>query len=72
MGEERMDELGVTRRSFLKRVGAAAFVAPVVVSFGMDGIAEAHSSFPNQTFGNQVQNNNNQGQNNNRQGQNEQ
>jgi hypothetical protein len=79
MSEERLEKLGIPRRSFLKRLGAAAFIAPVVVSFGLDGIAEADTSFPNQClpnqvfpnqcFPNQVQNNNNQGQNNNNQGQ---
>lgn len=55
MSDERLQELGIPRRRFLKRTAAAAFVAPVVVSFGMDGVAEAHyHSFPNQTFPNQT------------------
>ncbi len=52
MGDERLRELGIPRRSFLKRAGTAAFVVPVVVSFGLDGIAEAKTpSFPNQKPG---------------------
>jgi hypothetical protein len=55
MSDERLQQLGIPRRRFLKNTAAAAFVAPVVVSFGLDGIAEAHGhSFPNQTFGNQT------------------
>jgi hypothetical protein len=55
MSDERLQQLGIPRRKFLKSTAAAAFVAPVVVSFGLDGIAEAHPhSFPNQTFGNQT------------------
>jgi hypothetical protein len=55
MSDERLQQLGIPRRKFLKSTAAAAFVAPVVVSFGLDGIAEAHGhSFPNQTFGNQT------------------
>jgi hypothetical protein len=51
MGEERWDELGVSRRGFLKRLVGGAFVAPIVVSFGLDGVASAATqghSFPNQ------------------------
>jgi hypothetical protein len=73
MGDERLDELGIPRRSFLKRAGAAAFVAPVVVSFGLEGMAQAHaSSFRNQSCGNQTFSNqfgqNQQGQNDDCQG----
>jgi len=54
MTEERMHELGIQRRPFLKRAIAGAFAAPVVVSFGLDGIAEADSlTIGNQTMGNQ-------------------
>ena len=74
MSDERLDELGIPRRSFLKRAGAAAFVAPVVVSFGLDGMAQARpSAFRNQTCGNQTfanqQGQNQQGQNDDCQGQ---
>lgn len=55
MSDERLQQLGIPRRKFLKSTAAAAFVAPVVVSFGLDGIAEAHQHpFPNQTVGNQT------------------
>lgn len=60
MSEERMQQLGIQRRPFLKRVIAGAFAAPVVVSFGLDGIAEADSLTmgnqfcPNMAFGNQA------------------
>lgn len=54
MSDERLEELGLPRRAFLKKVVAGAFVAPVVVSFGLDGIAEAGPiPFPNQTIPNQ-------------------
>src|SRR5262245_30152928 len=54
MSEERLRELGMPRRAFLKRA-AVVFAAPVIVSFGLDGIAEASpSSFPNMCFGNQA------------------
>jgi hypothetical protein len=53
MSDERLKALGIPRRSFLKRAGTVAFVAPVVVSFGLDGIAEAGSSLPNQFNPNQ-------------------
>ena len=53
MSEDRFDELGIPRRGFLKKTATAAFVAPVVVSFGLDGIAEADTgSFSNQRCGN--------------------
>ena len=61
-----MEELGLPRRAFLRRAGAAVFAAPVVVSFALDGVAEAHDrhrfgnqscpnqSQPNQTYPNQT------------------
>jgi hypothetical protein len=53
--QERLNELGIPRRSFLKRSAGAAFVAPVVVSFALDGVAEANAaSMPNQSFPNQA------------------
>ena len=58
MSEERMDELGLPRRAFMKRAAAAVFAAPVIVSFGLDGVAEAHGRHhchPNQTYPNQTQ-----------------
>jgi hypothetical protein len=51
MSEDRMSELGIPRRKFLKGAAATAFVTPAVVSFGLDGIAEAH---PGQHFHNQT------------------
>jgi hypothetical protein len=51
--------LGIPRRRFLKRTAAAAFVAPLVVSFGLDGISEAstvhiaNSCYPNSSYSNQ-------------------
>lgn len=60
MSEDRLRELGIPRRGFLKKTATAAFVAPVVVSFGLDGIAEAdtgvfsNQTCPNQRFGNQL------------------
>lgn len=53
MSDKRLRQLGIPRRSFLKRAGTVAFVAPAVVSFGLDGIAEAGISLPNQTNPNQ-------------------
>ena len=41
MSEDRLSELGIPRRSFLTKTAAAAFAAPVIVSFGLDGVAEA-------------------------------
>ena len=70
MSDERLEELGLQRRAFLKKATLAGFVAPVVVSFAFEGTAAAHRgshSFPNQSFPNQGQND--QGQDNNRQGQ---
>ena len=64
MGEERLAELGIQRRGFLKKTAAAAFVAPAVVSFGLDGVADASNRniisigsvqcFANQTLGEEV------------------
>ena len=59
MSDERWEELGLPRRAFLKRATAAAFAAPVVASFALDGVAEAydrhrpHHGYPNQTCPNQ-------------------
>ena len=56
MSEERLEQLGIPRRAFFTRMTAAAFVAPVVVSFALDGVAEAQtSSCANMTFSNQHQ-----------------
>lgn len=53
MSDERLQQLGIPRRRFLTRTAAAAFVAPVVVSFGLDGVAEAHGHHhPNMTCAN--------------------
>jgi hypothetical protein len=41
MSEERLRELSIRRRTFLKRGATAVFVAPILVSFGLDGTAEA-------------------------------
>jgi hypothetical protein len=52
MSDERIRVLGIRRRSFLKQGAAAALAAPVAVSFGLDGIAEARpQTVPKQTFG---------------------
>lgn len=54
MTDKRLLELGIPRRGFLKKTATVAFVAPVVASFSLDGIAEAGSgSFSNQTLSNQ-------------------
>jgi hypothetical protein len=58
MSDKRLMELGIPRRGFLKKTAAAAFVAPVVASFALDGIAEAGpgpgaGTFPNQRCPNQ-------------------
>src|SRR5262249_25368230 len=59
MSDERLDELSLPRRRFLKKA-AAALAAPAVVSFFLDGVAEAHErhwlgnqTHPNQTEPNQ-------------------
>jgi hypothetical protein len=55
MSDERLDELGLPRRRFLKKA-AAVFAAPAVVSFFLDGVAEAHERhwLANQTYANQT------------------
>lgn len=53
MTDDRLTELGLTRRPFLKKMIAGTFMAPVIVSFGLDGIAEAHPNSPSQCFPNQ-------------------
>jgi hypothetical protein len=53
------NDAGPSRRAFLVRFAGAAFAAPVIASFALDGVAQAsersyhHSSHPNQTSGNQ-------------------
>jgi hypothetical protein len=49
-----------SRRSFIKKFAAGAFVAPVIASFALDGMASAapvpnfpNQGFPNQSCGNQ-------------------
>jgi hypothetical protein len=49
-----------SRRAFLVRFAGAAFAAPVIASFALDGVAQAsersyhhHQGNPNQTSGNQ-------------------
>jgi hypothetical protein len=49
-----------SRRSFIKKFAAGAFVAPVIASFALDGMASAapvpnlpNQGFPNQGFPNQ-------------------
>jgi hypothetical protein len=46
-----------SRRAFLVRFAGAAFAAPVIASFALDGVAQAsertHQGHPNQTSGNQ-------------------
>jgi hypothetical protein len=55
MSDERMHELGLPRREFLKRAAVSVFAAPLIVSFGLAGTAEAASAcLPNQTFSNQT------------------
>lgn len=60
MSTDRLEELGLPRRAFLKRAATAALVTPAIVSFGMDVIAEgptvaasAAQSYPNQCLPNQ-------------------
>ena len=54
------NDAGPSRRAFLVRFAGAAFVAPVIASFALDGVAQAsersyhhHQGNPNQTIGNQ-------------------
>lgn len=56
VSDEQFQELRIPRRKFLKRAAVGAFVAPVVVSFGLEGVAEASSGrhFGNQTCANQT------------------
>jgi hypothetical protein len=68
MSDERLEELGLERRAFLKKAMVAGFVAPVIASFAFEGTAVADSQFcGNQhTYPNQVHSGqNDQGQNNN-------
>lgn len=53
MSTDRLDELGVPRRAFLKKAAAAAIAAPVIVSFGMDAVAESAPTKPKQCHPNQ-------------------
>lgn len=64
MSTERLEELGVPRRTFLKKATFAALGAPLIVSFGLDAIAEGATTpgqskpnqcFPNQIYANQLQ-----------------
>lgn len=48
--------VAASRRAFIKRFAAGAFVAPVIASFALDGMASAavpDHGFPNQGFPNQ-------------------
>jgi hypothetical protein len=53
------NDAGPSRRAFLVRFAGAAFAAPVIASFALDGVAQAsershhHQGNPNQTTGNQ-------------------
>jgi hypothetical protein len=49
----RDDEIDHSRRAFIKKGLAAAFVAPVIVSFALDGVAEAREDRERQRFSNQ-------------------
>jgi hypothetical protein len=52
-----LDALPDSRRNFIKKMAAVAFVAPIVGSFTMDSVAFAGSGghySPNQTTGNQT------------------
>jgi hypothetical protein len=58
MSTDRFEELGLPRRAFLKKAAGAALIAPAIVSFGMDLVAEgpnvaAAQSSPNQSCPNQ-------------------
>ena len=51
MSDERFEKLGIPRRKFLKGIIGGAFAAPVVVSFGLDGVAQANTpQFNNQFY----------------------
>jgi hypothetical protein len=64
-GDHKSTEADVTRRAFLRRMAALAFVIPVVSSFTIDAVAHAADEHPhdlnatqptpNQFFGNQGQ-----------------
>jgi hypothetical protein len=54
MSDEQFEAHGLPRREFLKRVAIGAMAAPVIVSFGLGGTAEASNGcFPNQSLANQ-------------------
>ena len=55
MSDEQLQALGLPRREFLKKaaIGAGVFMAPVIVSFGLGGTAEAAPGCVNQSFANQ-------------------
>ncbi|MGD9996433.1 MAG: hypothetical protein AB7L17_13280 [Ilumatobacteraceae bacterium] len=58
MSEEQRDPLESvepTRRSFIKKMAAAAFVAPVISSFGMESLASASNGKPRQLYPNQTE-----------------
>ena len=50
-------DVDYSRRAFVKKGLVAGFAAPVIVSFALDGVAEAHEKHhhrhPNQIFNNQ-------------------
>jgi hypothetical protein len=48
-----LDEVGPSRRSFIKKMAAVAFVAPVVSSFGMSTLASAGNDKPRHQYPNQ-------------------
>lgn len=57
---EGFGDVARSRRSFIKKFAAGAFVAPVIASFALDGMASAspvpnlpNQGFPNQTSPNQ-------------------
>jgi hypothetical protein len=66
MSTDRFEQLGLPRRAFLKKAAGAALIAPAIVSFGMDAIAEGGTTsglpaqsqpnqcLPNQCFPNQA------------------
>jgi hypothetical protein len=53
MSDERIEELGLPRRTFLKKA-AVAFATPMVASFALEGVAEACQHQPNQAGPNQT------------------
>ena len=57
---KRLSDVDPSRRKFIKRFAVTAFVAPVIASFALDGIARAdtnqcrpNQSWPNQSWPNQ-------------------